>query len=90
MGRFADAFRKDTCNVTTAEIQAWLDARQLSPQSYANSRTVLHTFFEFAVARGYASDNPVAGVERVKVRNAEKWFAVRPEAPVHVLALAAV
>lgn len=71
--RFAEACNKDCCNVTTADIQDWLDnlktdGESLSPQSYRNYRTVLHTLFGFAVARGYAVDNPVASVEKVKVR----------------------
>ncbi|MBI4326202.1 MAG: tyrosine-type recombinase/integrase [Chloroflexi bacterium] len=69
--RFAEAFQKDTCNVTTAEIQAWFDGQKLAPQSYMNFRRVLHLLFEFAVARGYAADNPLAVVESVKVRNGE-------------------
>lgn len=68
LNRFADTFRKDTCNVTTAEIQEWLDGLKLKPQSYQNFRRVIHLLFEFAVARGYASDNPVAVVESVGVR----------------------
>jgi site-specific recombinase XerD len=69
--RFAGDCNKDCCNVTIADLQAWLDALSLSPQSYRNYRTVLHTLFEFAVARGYAADNPVAGVEKLKVRNGD-------------------
>jgi site-specific recombinase XerD len=69
--RFAGDCNKDCCNVTTADLQAWLDALGLAPQSYRNYRTVLHTLFEFAVARGYAADNPVAGVEKLKVRNGD-------------------
>ena len=69
--RFAGDCNKDCCNVTTADVQAWLDALSLAPQSYRNYRTVLHTLFEFAVARGYAADNPVAGVEKLKVRNGD-------------------
>src|SRR5439155_9123955 len=38
---------------------------------YTNFRRVLHLLFKFAVARGYAVDNPLEGVERVKVRNGE-------------------
>ena len=49
--RFAGDCTKDACAVTTAEVQEWLDALKLSSQSYANYRTVLHTLFEFAVAR---------------------------------------
>jgi site-specific recombinase XerD len=69
--RFAGDCNKDCCNVTTADLQAWLDALSLSPQSYRNYRTVLHTLFEFAVARGYAADNPIEGVEKLKVRNGD-------------------
>jgi integrase len=69
--RFAGDCNKDCCNVTTADVQAWLDALGLAPQSYRNYRTVLHTLFEFAVARGYAADNPVVGVEKLKVRNGD-------------------
>jgi len=68
LGRFAEAFQMDTCNVTTAEIQSWLDGQKLGSQDYTNFRRVVFMCFEFAVARGYASDNPVERVERVKVR----------------------
>ncbi len=71
LARFAGDCNKDCCNVTTADAQAWLDALSLSPQSYRNYRTVLHTLFEFAAARGYASDNPVEAVEKLKVRNGD-------------------
>jgi integrase len=71
LGRFADAFQKDACNVTTAEVQAWLDAQKAAPQTLANTRRVVHLLFEFAVARGYAVDNPVAGTERVEVRGGD-------------------
>lgn len=70
-GRLEDKFaadcKKDACNVTTADVQSWLDALKLKPQNYRNFRTVLHTLFAFAVARGYASDNPIEGIERVRV-----------------------
>ncbi|MBM3840113.1 MAG: site-specific integrase [Verrucomicrobia bacterium] len=69
--RFADDCGKDSCSVTTADIQDWLDGQKLGPQSYRNFRTVLHTLFRFAVARGYAVDNPVEGVERVKVNGGD-------------------
>jgi integrase len=69
--RFAADCRKDACNVTTADIQDWLDSQKLGSQSYRNFRTVLHTLLRFAVARGYAVDNPVEGVERVKVNGGD-------------------
>ncbi len=71
LGRFAEAFRMDAGNVTTPEVQAWLDGLKLSTQSYVNFRRVLHLFFQFAVARRYAFENPVAGTESVKVNGRE-------------------
>jgi len=71
LNRFAGDCTKHTCNVTTAEIQEWLDGQGLSPQGYTNFRRVLHLLFKFAVARGYAADNPLGEVERVKVRNGD-------------------
>lgn len=70
LGRFAQAFAMNCADVSTAKLQSWFDGQTLAPQSYKNFRTAMHTFFEFAVARGYAADNPVEGVERVKVRTA--------------------
>ena len=71
LGNFAADFRKDCCDVTTAHVQGWFDALRLSPQSYMNYRRVVHLLFGFAVARGYAVDNPVVGVEKLKVRGSE-------------------
>lgn len=71
LGTFAEAFRKNIGDVTTAEIQTWLDSRKLAPQSYINFRRVLHTLFEHAISRGWACDNPVAAVERTKVKDRE-------------------
>lgn len=68
LGRFSEEFQRDACNITTAEVQAWLDRLKCGPQAYVNFRRVVHLFFEFAVARGYASDNPVEAVENLKVR----------------------
>jgi integrase len=69
--RFTADCNKACCNITTTDVQEWLDSLKLSPQSYRNYRTVLNTLFTFAVARSYAVDNPVEGVERVKVRNGD-------------------
>jgi integrase len=71
LGRFADAFHKDVGSVTLSEVQAWLDGLKLATQSYVNFRRVLHLLFQFAVSRGYAFENPVAGADRVKVRSGE-------------------
>jgi integrase len=64
--RFGEAFAKDAGDVTTAEVQAWLDNQRLSVQTYVNNRRVAHVLFEFAVARAYATDNPVAATENLK------------------------
>ncbi len=69
--KFAEAFHMDATAVTTAHVQAWLDGLKCGPQTTKNYRTVLNLLFEFAVARGYAADNPVEGVEAVKVRGGE-------------------
>lgn len=71
LNRFAEGCNKDCCNVTTADIQDWLDGLKLSPQSYKNYRTVLHTFFNYCVAKGYAVDNPIEGAEKLKIRNGD-------------------
>jgi integrase len=68
LGRIAEAFQKEIGNVTTAEVQEWLDSQKFSAQGYSDYRSRAHLLFQFAVARGYAVDNPVAGVERVKLR----------------------
>lgn len=89
LGLFADAIRKDACEVTTGEIQSWLDARKLAPQTYANFRRVIHLAFEFAIARGYASENPAAGVEVQKVRGGDTEIFT-PEEMAKLLSAAAV
>jgi integrase len=71
LNRAAKAFRKDIGNVTTADIQEWLDGEKFSTQGYMDYRRVLHLLFNFAVARGYAVDNPAQRTERVKVKRGE-------------------
>jgi integrase len=71
LDRFAEAFKKDIGNVTTAEIQGWLDGLKLASQTYTNFRRVLHLLFQFAVSRGHAYDNPTLGMDRIKVRTGE-------------------
>ena len=68
LNRMAESFRKEIGTVVTAEVQEWLDRQKFSAQGYGDYRSRLHLLFQFAVARGYAVDNPVAGVERVKLR----------------------
>ena len=67
--RFASAYVVDISTITTGDVQRWLDGLKLGTQSVKNFRTVLHTLFEFAEARGYIfkDGNPVVGTERVEV-----------------------
>lgn len=67
LNTFAADFVCDAGNVTTPQVQSWLDARKHAAQGYMNFRRVLHLLFGFAVARGYASDNPAAACESVKI-----------------------
>jgi integrase len=48
------------------ELDDWLRGLGLSPTSRINFQKVLHTAFEFAVMRGYATENPVAKTAKVK------------------------
>jgi len=68
--RFAKDNSVDISSVTTGDVQRWLDGLKLGSQSVKNFRTVLHTLFEFAEARGYIikGSNPVADTESVKVK----------------------
>jgi len=70
--RFAASFKTGIANVDTSDIQNWLDSLNLNPQSYKNFRTVIHTLFEFSIARRYVTENPVTGVEQPKVRQSDK------------------
>jgi integrase len=67
--KFSEVFQCNIGNVETKSVQAWLDGMKLSSQSYANNKRVVYLLFEFAIARGYALDNPVKAVESVKIRN---------------------
>jgi integrase len=68
LGRFSRDCRKSATDVSTSDIQGWLDSLNLSPQSYTNYRRTLNLLFEFALARSYADENPVAKTETLKVK----------------------
>jgi integrase len=67
---FAKSFTGNVDNISTDQIQAWLD-KGFTGQNYRNFKTVLNTFFGHCVARGYAHDNPVAGVESIRSNGGE-------------------
>lgn len=58
---------KSVATIETREIDDWLRSLDLAPTSRANFRKVLRTAFQFAVARGYARENPVVHSALVKV-----------------------
>ena len=66
LGRFSAEFPQHISDIPTPEIQDWLDCLGLSNCSYGNYRRALHVLFEFAVARGFAIDNPVKATQAVK------------------------
>lgn len=78
LDRFASQVRKDCCDVRTVDIQLYLDAIAGSPLSRRNHRTILHGFFEFAVARGYIARNPVQDTQKVSVRSTEEIAIFTP------------
>ena len=73
LNRFADAFVVDIGNVTTPDVQRWLDGLKLGPQSTKNFRTVLHALFSFAESRGYIfkGGNPVADTETISANGGD-------------------
>ncbi len=70
LGRFAYAFQKDAGAITTADLQAWFDGKKFGSQNYMGFRRSIHMFFKFCVTRGYALENPVVEMERIKVTHA--------------------
>lgn len=67
LGRFKDDF--EGCSVATFsrdEIGDWLHGLKLSPVSTNNYRRLLVVAFNDAIDSGYATENPVEKVEKVK------------------------
>jgi hypothetical protein len=61
LGKISTAFAVNVGNITTGEIQAWLDGLDGSPRSIKNFRGMANTLFKYAEARGYISrgENPI-------------------------------
>lgn len=66
--RFSEDFSVDIHTVGTPDVQRWLDALEVAPQTAKNFRTVLGTLFGFAESRGYIAkgSNPVNDVESIR------------------------
>lgn len=73
LGNFARAFAHDIANVTTADVQTWLDGMKAAPRSVKNFRDAANSLFKFAEARGYIAkgENPVTGTQKIATRNSE-------------------
>ncbi len=57
------------------QIDDWLRARKVAPQTRNNFRRVLRTLFQYAVVRGYADENVAAKTAKAKVvRTAPEVF----------------
>lgn len=54
-------------DVTIDTIESWFTARNYATSSRKSLMTHLSTFFEFAIKRGYAADNPVKRMECVSL-----------------------
>src|SRR5260370_2352783 len=68
LSHFATTFREQTvATITSAQIDDWLRALNLSPISRNNYRRVVLTMFSFAVQRAYAIDNPAARTSKAKL-----------------------
>lgn len=72
LAKLAAAFpHNQVADVTTADVQRWLDAMRTKPQTVANFRRAAATLFSFCASRGYIKrgENPVTATEAPKIRN---------------------
>ncbi|MEK7677431.1 MAG: site-specific integrase [Verrucomicrobiota bacterium] len=87
--RFAEAFQTGVANVTTGDLQRWLDGLKVQPRTYLNFRRVAGTLFSYAEARGYIfkGANPLEGTERIEA-NGHAVEIYRPSEMTRLLAAA--
>jgi integrase len=68
LGMFANTFDgKPVATITAPEIDDWLRALPVSPRTRNNYRQRTALAFNFAVQRGYASNNPAEGASKAKM-----------------------
>lgn len=58
---------KSMADISTADVDAWVNGLGLGPQSMRNFLTVLSSMFSYAVKQGRSPRNPVVNVERPDV-----------------------
>lgn len=89
--RFANGRDVPISAITLADLEKWLDSKNLASRSTNRSR--LATLLKFAVRRGYRLDNPCERLEAITVAKAPpavftipqikatlKWFRTHPKA----------
>ena len=73
LNTFADAFQCGIANVTTADVQRWLDGLKVGERTRLNYRNKVFQLFQFAERRNYIlkRSNPVADTERPETPDGE-------------------
>src|SRR5215470_14446949 len=70
-GRFAASFgERTTATISGREIEEWLDSLNVGPQTHNHYRNAVRLAFNFAVRRGYATENPATKTEKANVKRA--------------------
>jgi integrase len=65
---FARAFDgQPVAAITTAAVDDWLRSLKVAPVTQNNFRRLLILFFNFAIKRGYAAENPAVGTEKANI-----------------------
>jgi hypothetical protein len=59
--RFADAFDRPLCEVTSNDIDKFLESLEISARSQNNFRAVIGTLLRFGQAKGYLGSDPPLG-----------------------------
>jgi integrase len=68
LGRFKEDFGSQPVRtLSTAEIEKWLRALKLSPQSINNFRARINALFAYAEKRGYVERNPISAIDKIKL-----------------------
>lgn len=68
LARFREKFGKASlADISTADVDGWVNGMGLGPQSVRNFLTVLSSMFSYAVKQGRSPRNPVVNVERPDV-----------------------
>jgi Site-specific recombinase XerD len=68
LGRFKENFGgQPVRTLQTDQIEKWLHALKLSPQSINNFRARINALFAYAERRGYVERNPISAIDKIKL-----------------------